>query len=151
MLFRSVFADADEACVRLADEIAELIRKNAAAGRNTVLGLATGSTPVRLYRQLIRLHREKGLSFRRVITFNLDEYHGLTREHPESYWRFMHDQLFNHVDIPAENVNVPDGTVPRAEVYAWCRGYEEKIRAAGGIDLQILGIGRTGQIGRAHV
>ena len=142
-----VFADADEACARLADEIAELVRKNDAAGRSTVLGLATGSTPVRLYRQLIRLHREKGLSFRRVITFNLDEYHGLTREHPESYWRFMHEQLFNHIDIPAENVNVPDGTVPRAEVYGWCRNYEEKIRAAGGIDLQILGIGRTGHIG----
>lgn len=142
-----IFANADEACVRLADEIDALVRANDASGRPTVLGLATGSTPVRLYRQLIRRHRENGLSFRNVITFNLDEYYGLPRTHPESYWRFMHDQLFDHVDIPAENVHVPDGTVPRAEVFEWCRGYEEAIRAAGGIDLQILGIGRTGHIG----
>jgi glucosamine-6-phosphate deaminase len=124
-----------------------MIQTNTAAGRPTVLGLATGSTPVRLYKQLIRLHREQGLSFQRVITFNLDEYYGLPREHPESYWRFMHEQLFNHIDIPAENVNVPDGTVARTEVFAWCRRYEDKIRAAGGLDLQVLGIGRTGHIG----
>lgn len=142
-----IFAGADEACARLAGEIAALIEQNDAAGRPTVLGLATGSTPVRLYRQLIRLHREKGLSFRRVITFNLDEYYGLPRTHPESYWRFMHDQLFDHVDILPENVHVPDGTVPRADVFAWCRRYEEQIRAAGGLDLQVLGIGRTGHIG----
>jgi glucosamine-6-phosphate deaminase len=133
--------------VRLAAEIATLIRTNDAAGRPTVLGLATGSSPVRLYRQLVRLHRESGLSFKNVITFNLDEYYGLPRTHPESYWRFMHEQLFDHIDIPAANVNVPDGTVPRPEVFAWCRSYEQKIRDAGGIDLQILGIGRTGHIG----
>jgi 6-phosphogluconolactonase/glucosamine-6-phosphate isomerase/deaminase/Ser/Thr protein kinase RdoA (MazF antagonist) len=138
---------ADQACARLAADIAAMIKANEAAKKPTVLGLATGSTPVRLYKQLIKLHREQGLSFKNVITFNLDEYYGLSREHPESYWRFMHEQLFNHIDIPRENVNVPDGTVPRAEVFAWCRGYEEKIRAVGGIDLQILGIGRTGHIG----
>ena len=142
-----IHPSADAACRLLAAEIAALIRERAAAGRVAVLGLATGSTPVRLYRELIRLHREEGLSFKNVITFNLDEYHGLTRAHPESYWRFMHEQLFNHIDIPAENVNVPDGTVPRAEVFAACRAYENKIRAAGGLDLQILGIGRTGHIG----
>ena len=140
-------ASADAASGLIAAEIAALIRKNTAAGRSTVLGLATGSTPVRLYRQLIRLHREEGLSFKNVITFNLDEYHGLPRTHPESYWRFMHEQLFNHIDLPAANVHVPDGTVSRAEVFAWCQRYEEKIRAAGGLDLQILGIGRTGHIG----
>ncbi|MDI1319795.1 MAG: glucosamine-6-phosphate deaminase, partial [bacterium] len=117
------------------------------AGQATVLGLATGSTPVRLYRQLIRLHHEEGLSFKRVITFNLDEYYGLPRNHPESYWRFMHEQLFNHIDIAPENVHVPDGMVARAGVFAWCHDYEDKIRAAGGLDLQILGIGRTGHIG----
>lgn len=143
----TVCASADEACTQLAAEIAELIHRNEQAGRNTVLGLATGSTPVRLYRELIRLHRETGLSFKRVITFNLDEYYGLPRTHPESYWRFMHEQLFAHLDIPAGNVNVPDGSVARSEVFAWCRGYEERIRAAGGLDLQILGIGRTGHIG----
>lgn len=142
-----VFANADAAARLLADEIAALIRQNDAAGRPTVLGLATGSTPVRLYRQLIRLHREAGLSFKRVVTFNLDEYYGLPRTHPESYWRFMHEQLFSHIDIPASNVNVPDGTVPRPEVFAACQRYEQKIRDAGGLDLQILGIGRTGHVG----
>ncbi len=142
-----ISASADEACARVAGEIAALIRRNDAAGKNTVLGLATGSTPVRLYRQLIRLHREEGLSFRRVMTFNLDEYYGLPRTHPESYWRFMHEQLFDHIDVPAANIHVPDGTVPRGETFAWCRRYEEQIRAAGGLDLQVLGIGRTGHIG----
>ena len=142
-----IFPGADAACSRLASEIADLIRSNDRAGKPTVLGLATGSTPVRLYRELIRLHREDGLSFRNVITFNLDEYYGLPREHPESYWRFMHEQLFNHLDIPAANVNVPNGMVPRGEVFAWCRSYEDRIRAAGGLDLQVLGIGRTGHIG----
>jgi glucosamine-6-phosphate deaminase len=142
-----IFENADDACAQLGGEIAALIRANDAAGRTTVLGLATGSTPVRLYKQLIRLHREEGLSFRRVVTFNLDEYYGLPRQHPESYWRFMHEQLFAHLDIPAENVNIPDGMVPRGDVYGWCRRYEEKIRAAGGLDLQVLGIGRTGHIG----
>jgi glucosamine-6-phosphate deaminase len=142
-----VHLSADAASAVVADELAKLLRQNDAAGRPTVLGLATGSTPVRLYRQLIRLHREDNLSFRNVVTFNLDEYHGLPRTHPESYWRFMHEQFFNHVDIPPENIHIPDGSVPRAEVFTWCRAYEEKIRAAGGIDVQILGIGRTGHIG----
>ncbi|HWA87895.1 MAG TPA: glucosamine-6-phosphate deaminase, partial [Opitutus sp.] len=142
-----VFASADEACAGLAAEIAALIRANDAAGRATVLGLATGSSPVRLYRQLVRLHRESGLSFKNVVTFNLDEYYGLPCTHPESYWRFMHEQLFAHIDIPAANVNVPDGTVARSEIFAWCQRYEQKIRDAGGLDLQVLGIGRTGHIG----
>lgn len=142
-----VFASADLAAQQVADAIARLIRLNDGAGKPTVLGLATGSTPVRLYRQLIRLHREEGLSFRNVITFNLDEYYGLPRTHAESYWRFMHEQLFDHIDLPADNINLPDGTVPRNEVFAACRRYEERIAAAGGLDLQILGIGRTGHIG----
>ncbi len=142
-----VHPSADIASALAAAELATLIRRNNAAGRPTVLGLATGSTPVRLYRQLIRLHREEKLSFKNVVTFNLDEYHGLPRTHPESYWRFMHEQLFNHLDTPPANIHIPDGTVPRAEVFAWCRAYEEQIRAAGGLDVQILGIGRTGHIG----
>jgi len=143
----TIFGSADEACARLGAEIGNLIRRNTDAGRMSVLGLATGSTPVRLYRQLIRLHREEGLSFKRVMTFNLDEYYGLPRTHPESYWRFMHEQLFNQIDILPENVHVPDGMVPRADVFAACRRYEERIREVGGLDLQILGIGRTGHIG----
>ena len=118
-----IFASADEACSRLASEIAALIKANDAAGRPTVLGLATGSTPVRLYRQLIRLHREEGLSFRNVVTFNLDEYYGIPRTHPESYWRFMHEQLFDHIDVPAKNIHLPDGMVARTEVFEGCRRY----------------------------
>lgn len=142
-----VYPRADEACVALAAEIADLIRGKARAGRAAVLGLATGSTPVGLYRELIRLHREEGLSFANVTTFNLDEYYGLERSHPESYWRFMHEQLFDHIDSPAAQIHIPDGTVPRQEVFAHCRAYELAIEKAGGIDLQVLGIGRTGHIG----
>ena len=136
-----------EACATLALEIAGLIRAKSRDGEKAVLGLATGSTPVGLYRELIRLHREEGLSFANVITFNLDEYHGLERSHPESYWRFMHEQLFDHIDIPASQIHLPDGMVPRQDVFAHCRAYEEAIARAGGIDLQVLGIGRTGHIG----
>lgn len=142
-----VFDRSEQACASLASEIAVLIRAKAAAGARAVIGLATGSTPVGLYRELIRLHREERLSFANVTTFNLDEYHGLERSHPESYWRFMHDQLFDHIDIPSSQVHIPDGTVARSDVFAHCRAYEEAIAQAGGIDLQILGIGRTGHIG----
>jgi glucosamine-6-phosphate deaminase len=142
-----VYPDAETASRLIAAEIASLIRTNEAAGRTTTLGLATGSTPVRLYRELIRLHREEGLSFRSVVTFNLDEYYGLPRTHPESYWRFMHDQLFNHIDIPPGNIHLPDGTTARGQVFASCAAYEAAIEAAGGLDLQVLGIGRTGHIG----
>lgn len=139
--------DSDQACAELAAEVASLIRERQADGKNVVLGLATGSTPVPFYRELIRRHREEGLDFANVITFNLDEYYGLERDHPESYYRFMHDQLFDHVDIPREQIHIPDGTVPLEEVYDFCLGYERKIEEAGGLDLQILGIGRTGHIG----
>lgn len=142
-----IVADARTACRAIAAEIATLIRERNRAGRATVLGLATGSTPVPLYAELIRLHREEGLSFQRVVTFNLDEYHGLPPTHPESYRHFMEQQLFRHVDLRPENTHVPDGTTPRSEVFAACAAYENAIRAAGGLDYQILGIGRTGHIG----
>ncbi|MEM1058522.1 MAG: glucosamine-6-phosphate deaminase [Verrucomicrobiota bacterium] len=142
-----IFKGADAACQQLAAEIDRLIRRRAEEGKPAVLGLATGSTPVRLYRELIRRHREEGLSFANVVTFNLDEYHGLERTHPESYWQFMWEQLFAHVDIREENVHLPSGTVPRGEAFGHCREYEEAIAAAGGIEIQILGIGRTGHIG----
>ena len=142
-----VFADADEACLVVADAIESLIRGRADEGRMAVLGLATGSTPVRLYRELIRRHEAEGLSFANVVTFNLDEYYGLVRDHPESYHRFMREQLFDHVDIALENTHVPDGTVERDAVFEACRDYERRIEAAGGIDIQVLGIGRTGHIG----
>ncbi len=143
----SVYKDADSACADLAQEIKELIHSRLTEGRNAVLGLATGSTPTGLYRELIRLHKEDGLSFKNVVTFNLDEYYGLRPDHPESYSRFMREQLFDHIDIPAENTHVPDGLVDRQEVFAYCQDYEQRIEESGGLDLQILGIGRTGHIG----
>lgn len=136
-----------DACAAVAGEIASLIRRRAAAGRHAVLGLATGSTPLPLYAELVRMHREEGLSFANVVSFNLDEYLGLGREHPESYWEFMQKNLFRHVDIPADAVHLPSGKVEEAEIKAHCEAYESAIRAAGGIDFQILGIGRTGHIG----
>lgn len=131
----------------VAQEMAELIRSRNEAGKKTVLGLATGSTPLPVYKELVRLHREENLSFRNVITFNLDEYFGLSPEHPESYNQFMWQRLFSQVDIPADQVHVPSGTIPRSEVYEYCDRYEAEIEKAGGLDYQILGIGRTGHIG----
>jgi glucosamine-6-phosphate deaminase len=142
-----LFSNADTACMTVADAITQLIESRNAEGKPTVLGLATGSTPVRLYRELIRRHKEDRLSFAKVLTFNLDEYYGLPGDHPESYRRFMQDQLFDHVDLKPENTHVPDGMVDREDAFASCQAYEQAILDAGGIDIQILGIGRTGHIG----
>ncbi|MEM9353062.1 MAG: glucosamine-6-phosphate deaminase [Planctomycetota bacterium] len=142
-----VFPHAREASVYVANRIADLIRARAATGDRCVLGLATGSTPVTVYNELIRMHREEGLSFANVVTFNLDEYFPMQPEELQSYVRFMREHLFDHVDIPAENVHIPDGTLPAEEVFEHCRQYEFAIRDAGGIDIQVLGIGRTGHIG----
>lgn len=143
----SVFAHSRDASRAVAAEIATLIRTRAQEGRSCVLGLATGSTPVSVYAELVRLHREEGLSFKNVTTFNLDEYFSLPPEHPQSYRRFMQHHLFNHIDIEPARTHVPSGMVAKSEVDAHCAAYEEAIRAAGGLDLQILGIGRTGHIG----
>ena len=142
-----ICASSDEAAKTVAAEIAALIRERAEVGKNAVVGLATGSTPVPVYRELVRLHKEEGLSFRNVITFNLDEYFGLNDDHQESYHQFMRERLFKHVDIPKENVHVPSGTVDRSSVFEYCQSYEQAIADAGGLDYQILGIGRTGHIG----
>ena len=141
------FETPQDAAKALAGEVAELIRTRAAEGKNVVLGLATGATPLPFYAELVRMHKEEGLSFANVISFNLDEYSGLDRDHPESYWYFMHTNLFNHIDIKPENINLPSGTVKDDEIAAHCAAYEQKIKDCGGIDLQILGIGRTGHIG----
>lgn len=143
----AVFDDAHHAVCQVASEIASAIRERQAEQKSFVLGLATGSTPVPLYRELIRLHREGGLSFSNVISFNLDEYFGIDKRHPESYYRFMREQLFDHIDMAEEQINIPQGAVAREEVFAACKAYEEKILACGGIDVQLLGIGRTGHIG----
>lgn len=142
-----IYPDSGQASSELAAEVAALIRERQSEEENVVLGLATGSTPVPFYRELIRLHREEGLSFGNVTTFNLDEYYGLEPTHRESYFRFMREQLFDHIDIPEDQINIPDGTVPLDQVYESCLDYEARIEAAGGLDLQILGIGRTGHIG----
>jgi glucosamine-6-phosphate deaminase len=143
----TVYDQPRDASRAVAREIADLIAARSAAGRKTVLGLATGSTPVAVYDELIRLHEEEGLSFKDVVTFNLDEYWPMRPDALQSYHRFMREHLFDHIDIPADQVHIPDGTLPRADIMAACVRYEERIRAAGGIDLQILGIGRTGHIG----
>ncbi len=131
----------------VAARIATLVRERAARGERCVLGLATGSTPIGVYRELIRLHRDEGLSFRHVVTFNLDEYYPMAPDSVHSYHRFMWENLFQHIDIDPANVHIPRGDVSREGVEGHVRGYEEAIRAAGGIDFQLLGIGKTGHIG----
>ncbi|MBL57463.1 MAG: glucosamine-6-phosphate deaminase [Flavobacteriales bacterium] len=144
---REVFDSAIEGSKHVAQKIKELIENNNAEGKKTVLGLATGSTPVKMYKELIRLHKEEGLSFANVITFNLDEYYPMEKDSEHSYWYFMHENLFNHIDIKPENINIPLGNLPQEEVDQHCADYEAKIDAEGGLDIQILGIGRTGHIG----
>jgi glucosamine-6-phosphate deaminase len=142
-----VHAHMRDACRAVAGEVADLIRQRAEAGQNCVLGLATGSTPVGIYDEWVRMHREEGLSFANVITFNLDEYFPMQSHELQSYMRFMNEHLFHLVDIPPENIHIPDGTLPIEQVAQYCEQYEAWIEAAGGIDIQILGIGRTGHIG----
>ena len=133
--------DADTASRIAAQYVARVIQKKPDA----VLGLATGSTPVKLYRELIRMHQQEGLDFSRITTFNLDEYVGLKPDHPASYRRFMHENLFDHINIPPDNIHIPDGEAD--DIPTHCQQYEKKICQAGGIDLQILGIGSDGHIG----
>lgn len=131
----------------VAKEIANLIRSKAAKNEKCVLGLATGSSPIKLYEELVRMYKEEGLSFKNVITFNLDEYFPMAKESEHSYHYFMHHHLFDHIDIDPKNIHIPDGTLKAEDVEKFCKSYEQKIENAGGIDLQILGIGRTGHIG----
>ena len=145
---RTVVVDDHEGIARLvATRIATLIRERQAAGERAVLGLATGSTPIGVYRELIRMHHDDGLSFANVVTFNLDEYYPMPPDSVHSYHRFMWENLFDHVDIDAKNVHIPLGNAVRERVDEECRRYEDEIRRAGGIDFQILGIGKTGHIG----
>ena len=141
-----IFTTSDEASVFVALEIAALIKEKQKASKPCVLGLATGSTPTRVYAELIKLHKA-GLSFRNVITFNLDEYYPMQPGAFQSYVRFMNEHLFDHIDILKENIHIPDGTLPKEKVGEFCLAYDKKIESLGGIDLQILGIGRTGHIG----
>lgn len=142
-----VYASSGEASRAVSHEIADLIRSKSERGERAVLGLATGSTPQGVYDELVRLHRDEGLSFANVVSFNLDEYWPMPSGSIQSYRRFMNEYLFDHVDIDPANVHVPDGEIAQDRIAAYCGEYEDRIRAEGGIDYQILGIGRTGHIG----
>jgi len=142
-----IFADLKKGSVFAAQQIAALIREKQAKGEKCVLGLATGSTPKTMYGELVRMHKEEGLSFKNVITFNLDEYYPIDKDAMQSYYNFMHRMLFNHVDINPENIHIPNGELPKEEIKKHCLEYEKMIDDAGGIDLQILGIGNNGHIG----
>jgi glucosamine-6-phosphate deaminase len=143
----SIYASANEACKAVADEMAKLIREKQQAGEKLVLGLATGSTPKKVYAELIQMHQKEGLSFGNVICFNLDEYFPLQRDALQSYRKFMQDNFFQHVDIKPENCFIPDGNASPETIKAQCEEYEKKIKSFGGIDFQLLGIGRNGHIG----
>lgn len=131
----------------VADSIANVIRERNAFGQHAVLGLPTGSTPMGVYRELIRMHRQEGLDFSGVVTFNLDEYYGLQPNQLQSYHRWMFEHFFNHVNIPRNQIHIPDGTVAPEDLEDYCRRYEADIERAGGIDVLLLGIGRNGHIG----
>ena len=137
----------DDLARRLALRIAEVVRAPRPNHRGAVLGLATGSTPIGIYRELIRMHRDEGLDFSAVVTFNLDEYVPMAPDNVHSFQRFMRENLFEHVNIRRENVHIPRGDLPRSEYEAYARDYERAIQDAGGIDFQVLGIGQTGHIG----
>ena len=142
-----VYKDSTSASKAIAAEIANLIKVKQSQKQPCILGLATGSSPKGLYAELVRLHKEEGLSFKNVVSFNLDEYYPMEPDSVNSYVRFMQEQLFNHIDILPENCYVPDGTLSKEDIRDYCDQYEAKIEALGGIDLQILGIGGNGHIG----
>ena len=131
----------------LAAQIAKLIREKQAQNQPCVLGMATGATPILLYKELVRLHKEEGLSFKNVITINLDEYYPIPRNAYQSYWSFMHRHLFDLVDIDPKNIHLPNSEWNKDELKESCLAYEQTIEKIGGIDLQILGIGKNGHIG----
>ncbi|RYF96499.1 MAG: glucosamine-6-phosphate deaminase [Chitinophagaceae bacterium] len=142
-----IFSDLKQGSAFVANQIATLIREKQKNNEPCVLGLATGSTPKALYAELIRLHKNEGLSFRNVVTFNLDEYFPIDKDAFQSYNRFMKVQLFDHIDIDPSNIHIPNGEITKDEVKSHCAEYEKQIDDAGGIDLQILGIGNNGHIG----
>lgn len=142
-----IFGSSKEASLLVAQEIANIIQRKEELNEPCVLGLATGSSPVKVYEELVRLHKEEGLSFSNVVTFNLDEYYPMDKNNIQSYWYFMHEHLFDHVDILPENINIPDGNISNEDLQQYCIDYEMKIKSYGGLDFQLLGIGRTGHIG----
>lgn len=146
-IHNEIFENSAVASIIVAQEIATLIQSKQIKKEKCVLGLATGSSPIKVYEELVRMHKDDGLSFANVITFNLDEYYQLTKENNQSYHYFMHQHLFNHIDIKPEHINIPDGMVAIEDLNQYCTDYELKIKNSGGIDFQLLGIGRTGHVG----
>ena len=142
-----IFSNSAEGSICVANEIADLIKSKQAENKLCILGLATGSSPIKVYEELVRMHHEEGLGFANVVTFNLDEYYPMGKSSFHSYHYFMHQHLFDHVDINPNNINIPNGTVPQEDLHQYCVDYDLKIKEYGGLDFQLLGIGRTGHIG----
>ena len=141
------FKNSNEASLLIAREICDLIKSKQEKKKNCVIGFATGSSPTKVYQEIIRIHKEESLSFYNVIAFNLDEYYPIEKDDNNSYHHFMNENLFDHIDIPKENINIPSGEISEKEIKKFCSSYEKKIDKNGGIDIQLLGIGRTGHIG----
>ena len=142
-----IYPDLKQGSLFAANEIAKLVREKQSRNEKCVLGLATGSTPKTLYAELVRMHKQEGLSFKNVITFNLDEYYPIDTDAWQSYNSYMHRNFFDHVDIDKKNIHIPNGELPKEEIKKHCAEYERQIEEAGGIDLQVLGIGNNGHIG----
>lgn len=142
-----ILDDHIQAASWIAETIATLITEKKQKGEFAVIGLATGSTPTNVYKELVKRHKTEGLSFKNVITFNLDEYYPMEPYRLQSYVRFMNEHLFNHIDIDTKNIHIPDGTIAKEDITAFCTNYEAQIEKVGGIDIQLLGIGRNGHIG----
>ena len=142
-----IFENSKSGSKAVAREIADLIKYKQSKKQKCILGLATGSSPITVYEELVNIHKREKLSFKNVITFNLDEYYPISSENTESYYTFMHQHLFDHVDINKENINIPRGDLKKNEIEKYCKSYESNIEKLGGIDFQLLGIGRTGHIG----
>ena len=135
-----IFKESKEASKIVANEIADLIRKKQKENKNCVLGLATGSSPISVYNELVRIHKEEGLSFSNVVSYNLDEYFPMSKVDLQSYVYFMKIHLFDHIDIKKENIHIPDGSIASDKINEYCASYEKSISDSGGIDFQLLGI-----------
>ncbi|MGO1751714.1 MAG: 6-phosphogluconolactonase, partial [Psychroflexus sp.] len=143
----TLFGDSKQASLYVAKQIAELICEKKKQGKRAVLGLATGNTPKGVYQELIRLHQHEGLSFANVVSFNLDEYYPIYPENDQSYTYFMREYLFKHVDMKPQHIHIPHARCEEDGILQYCKDFEEKIASFGGLDLQLLGIGRNGHIG----
>ena len=141
------FDNSQEASILIAREICDLVKSKQEKNKNCVIGFATGSSPTKVYQEIIKIHNDESLSFNNVITFNLDEYFPIEKDDNNSYHNFMKENLFDHIDIPKENINIPSGDISEKDVTKFCSNYEKKIEKNGGLDIQLLGIGRTGHIG----